>query len=637
MDTLQLIGPTYPSFALATEAQATFNLYPEFVDSGDKADAGRAVLTGTPGRSLALTSGASNNCGSCIVPSNIPFIPNGSTAVPIAYYLVADGSPNTLYALNAHMSAGAIVFTKTLINGGIAGSAINSGTNGYLPAQILVLNQVGASGQDLLFVVSGGKAYLYSFGQFIATAGVAAGGSGYAVNDTGTIPGWGGYPATYKVLTVSGGSVGSISITNAGSGYVAGSSLPTATGGLQPGSGTGLLVTITVSSAAWTGYQLAIPNTDVSFTNYIASATFMDGYVVVSLAENTVGAGSREFYNSAVNDASSWSPQSVSTKEGNPDPVAAVYAWNELLGIFGTQTIEIWYDAGVSASGSLLVPFQRISGGGVINVGLASTDAICSVAGAGSIAWLGCDESGNNVAWVMNGYTPQRISNHAVENAWRNYNVIGSSLYSYQENGHTFLVFNFPIAPNGPDGTLSASTIGATWAYDLATQMWHQRGSYTGTTAPTVTAPGFNNEFPRFHAFVQNVGHLMLDYFSGNIYVQSLDTFSDVSQNSGSSNAIARLRRTPHFRDGLKRIGYPHVRVLAQAGNGSMTLSIDNDGGFTYIPISTLFMGFLPLQPLDWWRTGYARDRIFQLFSTDAIKQVWVEGYAEFNDSLSQF
>ena len=52
----------------------------------------------------------------------------------------------------------------------------------------------------------------------IITYGVGAGGSGYAVGDTGTVT-TGGANATYKVLTVVSGAVASFTITNSGSGY----------------------------------------------------------------------------------------------------------------------------------------------------------------------------------------------------------------------------------------------------------------------------------------------------------------------------------------------------------------------------------------------------------------------------------
>jgi hypothetical protein len=80
----------------------------------------------------------------------------------------------------------------------------------------------------------------------IATSSKGSGGSGYAVNDTGTIAApHGGTVATYKVLTVDGGgAVLTYSITAAGLQYAVANGVATATGGAQAGVGTGLTLNV---------------------------------------------------------------------------------------------------------------------------------------------------------------------------------------------------------------------------------------------------------------------------------------------------------------------------------------------------------------------------------------------------------
>jgi hypothetical protein len=71
---------------------------------------------------------------------------------------------------------------------------------------------------------------------------VFAGGTGYAVGDTGTLF-YGDNNATYLVTAVSGGIVSGIQLTNGGTGYTPlATQVATETGGAQPGSGTGLTV-----------------------------------------------------------------------------------------------------------------------------------------------------------------------------------------------------------------------------------------------------------------------------------------------------------------------------------------------------------------------------------------------------------
>lgn len=71
----------------------------------------------------------------------------------------------------------------------------------------------------------------------VGAASVTAGGTGYAIGDTGTII-TGGTDATYQVLSVSGlGAVLTFAITFPGHGYATGAGQATATGGAQPGVG----------------------------------------------------------------------------------------------------------------------------------------------------------------------------------------------------------------------------------------------------------------------------------------------------------------------------------------------------------------------------------------------------------------
>ena len=80
----------------------------------------------------------------------------------------------------------------------------------------------------------------------ILTSSIFDGGSGYAANDTGTVDdnGAGGSGGAYKVLTVDGGgAVLTYTITAAGTRYVA-TNAATHTGGGQPGTGTGFVLSI---------------------------------------------------------------------------------------------------------------------------------------------------------------------------------------------------------------------------------------------------------------------------------------------------------------------------------------------------------------------------------------------------------
>jgi hypothetical protein len=89
----------------------------------------------------------------------------------------------------------------------------------------------------------------------ITSYSIGVGGSGYAVGDTGVLNViyWDGQTvndATYLVASVDGsGAVTSFTLTNGGSDYYYIETMPTLTGGAQPGSGTGFTVSILTVAA----------------------------------------------------------------------------------------------------------------------------------------------------------------------------------------------------------------------------------------------------------------------------------------------------------------------------------------------------------------------------------------------------
>ena len=93
--------------------------------------------------------------------------------------------------------------------------------------------------ESVCYVDTGGAGPLGN----IALSTVIAGGSGYAVGDTGTVDG-GSTLATYIITFVSSGVVAGYTITSGGAGYTVTSPATTTTGGAQPGVGVGFEIAI---------------------------------------------------------------------------------------------------------------------------------------------------------------------------------------------------------------------------------------------------------------------------------------------------------------------------------------------------------------------------------------------------------
>lgn len=146
--------------------------------------------------------------------------------------------------------------------GPIASSTLLAGGSGYA---------VGDTG----VVIGGINDATYTVNAVNATGD----GSGYAVGDTGVVA-TGDGNATYIINTVDGlGAVTGMHITAPGTNYLTANDVPTATGGAQPGSGTGLTLNISVSSPPGpiTGFTLTDSGVVTSYTLTATGTEYLPG------------------------------------------------------------------------------------------------------------------------------------------------------------------------------------------------------------------------------------------------------------------------------------------------------------------------------------------------------------------------
>lgn len=334
--------------------------------------------------------------------------------------------------------------------------------------------------------------------------------------------------------------------------------------------------------------------TQITDPNWLGSntVTYQDGYFIFC-APN-----SAEFYLSDLL-AITFTAPANSTKEGFPDNIVAVISSNRNLWLLGDQTTEVWFD-----SGDNLNPFQYIAGT-LQQIGCVSPFAVTKM--SNTIFWLGKDQTGNGVAYLANGYTPQRISTSAVELALANYSTISDAIaFSYQESGHQFFILTFPTA-------------NATWCYDALTGMWHERAYNNNGTLQRHRA--------NCYTFAYN-NHVVGDYGNGNIYSLSPTTYSD------NGNPITRQRVTPHIAKDMNRIFYRSLQLDIESGTGldgvgqgtnpQGILQWSNDGGHTWS--NEHWSQLCPIgattERVIWRKLGASRNRVFKVTITDPIKVV---------------
>lgn len=229
---------------------------------------------------------------------------------------------------------------------------------------------------------------------------------------------------------------------------------------------------------------------------------------------------------------------SYATAEAKSDDLVRVIASNGQLWLIGKKTTEVW-----NSTGAQDLPYQRQSGA-YIPVGCIAKNSI-SVFGS-SLVWLAQTEHGANQIMMMNGYQPNRISNHAIETALANYERTDDAYaFSYQSNGHGFYVISFP-------------TDMKTWCFDATTGMWHERSFYNAEESQ------HEHHRANCHCFFEGE-HMIGDRANGKIYK------FDQNAETDDGATIVRERTTPCVSPHATRLIFDEVELICQVGQATNT------------------------------------------------------------------
>lgn len=515
-------------------------------------------------------------------------------------------------------------------------------------------------GQTLSGVAVSGVA-----GQFTATAAGTTLEVGQTVTVSGTAGGIGsitGYtnPTTYYITATNGTTTFTLSTTPNGSGVttvvgsltgltfavanttmtvsnvangviylgqtVQGTGVTSGTIITALGTGTGGTGTYTVSSAQ---YVASVTMYLLNFTQMPATDGAFSGGNTVDIVDNYF------VYNKpnsqqwgATNTLSPISSGlSFASKDGAPDNLVSLIVDHREVYLLGENSSEVWVDVG-----AFPFPFQRIPGTSTQH-GIAAQYSMSRF--GNSFAYVSRNNRGQGMIVQMNGYTPTRISTHAVENSLLNQNIDDAVAYTYQLEGHEVYVVSFP-------------SIDLTWAFDGSTGMWHK---WLWVDSNNVYHRHRSNCSASFNGNVY-VG----DWENGKVYLLDTENYTD------DGGEIRRLRRCPHLVADLQRQYFDELQLQFQPGvglsgisntsnssavagiaiagvavagsTGTASANVDpqamlrwsNDGGSTWSREYWVGIGKQGRYKnrAIWRRLGMARDRIFEVSITDPVKAVIV-------------
>lgn len=344
-----------------------------------------------------------------------------------------------------------------------------------------------------------------------------------------------------------------------------------------------------------TGTNAFAQVTDPDFQGAL-TVSFLDGYFVY------IEPNSQKVWVTALNDPLSVDPLEFASAEADPDNLVSSIVDHSEVWLFGTNSVEVWYD-----SGNADFPLQRIQGA-FNEIGCAATFSVAKL--DNGLFWLGSDRRGKGIVYRANGYSGARISTHAVEWQIQQYADISDAVaYTYQQDGHSFYVLSFPSA-------------NATWVYDVATQAWHERAGWINgsfTRHRTNCQTYFNN--------VNAVG----DCQNGNIYAFDVNKYSDHDR---VQKWLRSWRALPANQNNLTRMAHHSLQLDCESGVGlvegqgsdpQVMLRWSDDGGHTWSSERWVSMGKIGqyFRRAIWRRLGMTlklRDRVYEVSGTDPVR-----------------
>jgi hypothetical protein len=256
---------------------------------------------------------------------------------------------------------------------------------------------------------------------------------------------------------------------------------------------------------------------------------YLDGYFVF------IEPNSQRIWVTGLLDGTSVDPLDFASAEGNPDNIVSMIVDHREVWLFGNNSTEVWYNAGLSD-----FPLVRIQGA-YNELGCAARYSVAKM--NNQVYWLGKDARGQGIVYVANGYQGQRVSTHAVEWQIQQYGTMSDAVgFTYQQDGHMFYVLTFPSA-------------GKTWAYDAATGAWHERA-------------GWANEWTRYRPQTQaffNNENLVGDYENGNVYALDLNVYD---YNGEEQRWLRSWRALPTGQNNLNRTAQHSLQLDCETGVG---------------------------------------------------------------------
>jgi hypothetical protein len=319
-----------------------------------------------------------------------------------------------------------------------------------------------------------------------------------------------------------------------------------------------------------------------------SGSTYQDGYVIITAKDTNY------FYISDLNDPTSWVATEREDADYNWDYATRPISVKRVLYIFGSKSIEAYYN-----SGDADFPFLRIDTG-IIDYGTPARDSI-SAAGE-SVFFFANDMTIKQLV----GFSTQIISTPTLNERFSGYSTVSDARgFAFEYFGNLFYSISFP-------------TEDESWVYNSATGQWHQWA--------------YGEDLVRTRAncyFFFNNRHYVGDRDNGKVYQLDKDNFTD------DDATIKRIRRTPVINSAREFMVFGSLELWVKNGVGlsadHSTLGVgtdpqgmlrwSNDMGRTWSPERWRSLGKIGEynQRVRWDMLGSGFQREFEFSVTDPV------------------
>jgi len=347
---------------------------------------------------------------------------------------------------------------------------------------------------------------------------------------------------------------------------------------------------VQISNAAF----LAFGATDV---------TYIDGFMVYLALMGATFFSSENIQDSTGTyvDAGTIDPLNFDVAGGMPDDLLRVIVDHRQVFLFGKKSIEIWYNAGTGG-----FPFLREQNG-LIEAGCVAAES--PIKADNTLFWL----DDKRIARRLADLTPQRISTHAIEERWQDYDVVDDAFsVVYYHEGHLFWALSFP-------------TENATWEYDIATGEWHERSSRLNGLEKVwrVTT--------QIWCYGKNIVGDSRSGKLGKIDPNTYTEWGDMLRMEWTYPSVyADGRRAFHKRLQIEfemGVGL----TTGQGSNPQVLLYVSDNGGVSFTALPTRSMGQIGQYRYRsiWNRLGSSDDRVYKAAVSDPVPVTVVDSQLE--------